>query len=426
MSKHRPEIDFNPLLRKVQDDINLLCYLGLHQYAKDNKLIGRSRPMITPELDFLMQKRLNFRLVVACIQQIVGNKTYQLGDREEQINYVNVGEYSVLRLYGFLDKDIFSIKTTDRSTLTSWWPEQFAIGDRERLRSPAPLETFHDDLSYNARACLEIGGEIFTNHLRNALKYIPMDLIEFKPHAQRDPKNRMSVKNIAVPLRLVEQKQFGRMRHLIRTRDAVPSPNTVFIPTHIEQLLHFRHVLWPWIQSLQTTNVREAFRYVADNFPSLHAIQMKIRSIRESTAERERRERLLEEDNTRREEAREQLRTRLVATYGEPVPVEEQAIDHEVGGDHIHIDNTPRGYHGMELEAPGAAFDRRLEAQFIEEGEQVPLPDPPEFGFVEQEGGTVVLPVPDMHHGMDETIAEQANDITDRLRRALGMPEEEE
>jgi hypothetical protein len=69
-----------------------------------------------------------------------------------------------------------------------------------------------------------------------------------------------------------------------------------------------------------------------------------------------------------------------------------------------------------------------LVAEFVEEDAEQTPPDAPEFGHIEQDGDAVVvvLPVPDVHLGMDRIIAEQAEDITDRLRRVLGTTEEEE
>jgi len=343
MSSRGPEINFNPLLNKVQNDINILCYLGLHQYAKEHQLIGRSRPMITKELSFVKQKRLNFRLMVACIQQIVGTKTLMHGEREEQINYVNVGEYSMLRLYGLLDKDMFAVYTNDRNCYTGYWPHCLSYADLELLNSQRPLKAFEQDLTYNTRATMEVGGHLFTTHLRNAIKAIPRELIEFVPHQQRDPRNRMNVKNIAVPLQLVTMKHYHSMLDTRLTRRGRPvgyKDDAVFIPSHIEQILHFRHVLWPWIQKLQDPGTRESFIYVANNFPSVHAINTKARGIRESQAERERRREAQAEADRQRREAQEQLRERLLATYGdrrEHVPEPENEEERVVLFDDIHV-----------------------------------------------------------------------------------------
>ena len=436
MSRRGPSIDFNPLLVKVQNDINFLCYLGLHQYAKEHKLIGRSRPMITTDLDFMMQKRLNFRLVVACIQQIVGSTTFTHGGREEQINYVNVGEYSMLRLYGLLNRDMFAIDTTDKNSLTGYWPHQFAYADIERLRTEAPISTFEPTLTYNTRAAMEVGGETFTNHLRTALRYIPNDLIEFAPHQQRDPKNRMNVKNLAIPLRLMEDRHF-HIRENQRFRQTlqpghnirVPGHNIIHIPSHIEQLLHFRHVIWPWVQDLNTQEARTACTYVADNFPSLQAIQMKIRKIRESQAERDLRNEALALADRARETAREELRDRLLATYGEPV----------VATPGITIDNGEDGVEAEPLvavhrmgETEPVEYLRHVPAEFIETdviidaAEETPEEMAAAVGERMQEAieQQIVLPMPDVH--ADTEFNTTTEDIQDRIRRALGMPQEEE
>jgi hypothetical protein len=316
MSSRGINLDFNPLLKKVQTDINFLCYLGLHQYAKENNLIGRSRPMITPELSFVKQKRLNFRLMVACLQQVIGSKTMEHNGRIEQVNYVNVGEYSTMRLYGLLDKDMFAVYTEEDRCYTGWWPQQLDSRDWDPLRSPAPIDVLMPDLNYNTRAMIEVGGNIFAEKLRSAIRLIPREVDGFQPHQQRDPKNRLDVRNIAVNLKLIEHKHHRtHYRATGLAREHIQ--DAVKVPTHIEQLLHFRHVLWPWIQTLQTQEARDAFTYVAQNFPSVHAVQMKIRQIRESQQERERLMRLQQERAQEQEQAREDLRDRLLAIYGE-------------------------------------------------------------------------------------------------------------
>jgi hypothetical protein len=316
MSSRGINLDFNPLLKKVQTDINFLCYLGLHQYAKENNLIGRSRPMITPELSFVKQKRLNFRLMVACLQQVIGSKTMEHNGRIEQVNYVNVGEYSTMRLYGLLDKDMFAVYTEEDRCYTGWWPQQLDSRDWDPLRSPAPIDVLMPDLNYNTRAMIEVGGNIFAEKLRSAIRLIPREVDGFQPHQQRDPKNRLDVRNIAVNLKLIEHKHHRtHYRATGLAREHIQ--DAVKVPTNIEQLLHFRHVLWPWIQTLQTQEARDAFTYVAQNFPSVHAVQMKIRQIRESQQERERLMRLQQERAQEQEQAREDLRDRLLAIYGE-------------------------------------------------------------------------------------------------------------
>ncbi|MCK5291833.1 MAG: hypothetical protein KAR39_07445 [Thermoplasmata archaeon] len=421
MSRKGPEIDFNPLLEKVQRDISFLSYLGLHQYAKQQRLIGRSRPMITKDMDFVMQRRLNFRLLVACIQQIVGRTHYDHGNRIEQVNYVNVGNYAQLRLYGLLDREMYALDTDADTTLTGWWPGQLNRIDVELLSSPASMDTIEEQLSYNTRATIEIGGETFLKHMRDALRFI-VDQGEIAPHSQRDPRNRMRIKNLSLNLQLIETRPYETNR---TTRHLPAGPHTgamvgfVDVPCHIERLLHFRDTVWPWVQRLSTPEAKEAFKYVKQNYPGMQAVTIKIREIRSSVQETQRREREAEAARAEREVAQAQLRERLVNTYGEPDPQDED-------NDGPQIEHVP-GVHGGELTVPYGQIPppEPIEAEFIRERNPIPLPDTPEFGYIEQEGGTVVLPVPDVHHGMDETIAEQANDITDRIRRALGMEEEE-
>lgn len=478
MSRRGPEIDFNPLLEKVQRDISFLSYLGLHQYAKQQKLIGRSRPMITKDMDFVMQRRLNFRLLVACIQQIVGRTHYDHGNRIEQVNYVNVGNYAQLRLYGLLDREMFALDTDADTTLTGWWPGQLNHTDVEVLGSPASIDTMTEQLSYNARATIEIGGETFLDHMRTALRFINMNP-EITPHSQRDPRNRMRVKNLSLNLQLIETRPYETNLATRRRMTAQTGTNInvgfVDVPCHIERLLHFRDTVWPWVQRLSTPEAKEAFKYVKQNYPGMQAITIKIREIRTSVQETLRREREADEAREERERAQAQLRERLITTYGEPVPEEERAVDDTVitmGDVQEGLEDTiaqigeelPRGYHGRELEPPGVAFDRRIEenraerarvyaaqdihlgngliaprividedepydthvlANFEDEDAEHPPPDTPEFGYVEQNGNVVVLPVPDVHDGMDDTTQEQVNDIATRLRIALGMDPED-
>jgi len=388
MSKRKISLDFNPLLKKVQTDISLLCYLGLHQYAKENNLIGRSRPMITPDLDFVKQKRLNFRLMVACLQQIIGSKTMNHNGTIEQINYVNVGEYGVMRLYGLFDKDMFAVFTEEDKCYTGWWPQMLDSRDFDPLRSPSPLETFENDLGYNTRAMLEVGGGIFTEKLRTALRLLPRELDDFVPHQQRDPKNRMVVKNIAVQLKLVESKHYrtfslgedATFAHVRRTTNMHEMFN---VPTHIEQLLHFRHVLWPWIQTLQTQEARDAFLYIAQNYPSVHAVQMKMRNIRESAAEQERIRQLQQERAEQQVEDRERLRERLLAVYGE----RQEDTAQNLAQEEEHL--------------------QEVAAEFIEDEAEV-------------------VPIPDVHHGVIPPYRETYNEIHHRINRALGLRATEE
>lgn len=313
-----PEINFNPLIEKVQCDISFLSYLGLHQYAKQQKLIGRSRPMITKDMDSVKQRRLNFRLLVACIQQIVGMTHYDHNGRLEQINYVNVGNYAQLRLYGLLDRRMFALDTDKETTLTGWWPNQLSHNDAELLSSNAGMDTIQEHLSYNARAILEIGGDTFTEHLRAALQYLP-DGGYVEPHSQRDPRNKMRVKNLSLNLQLIEDRPYRNLTQAPAQRNAFVRHGTdsIDVPCHIERLLNFRDILWPWVQTLSTPPARKAFTYVRDNFPGMQAVQIKIREVRNSAMETERREREAEEAREEREQAQTQLRERLVATYGE-------------------------------------------------------------------------------------------------------------
>ena len=427
MSRKGPAIDFNPLLQEVRSNINFLCYLGLHQYAKQHKLIGRSRPMITKELDNTMQRRLNFRLIVACIQQIIGETHLTHGEREEQINYVNVGNYAQLRLYGLLDRDVFAIDTSKTSSLTGYWPHQFGSDDIEALKQQAEIGTIFDDLSYNVRAIIEIGGDIFTKHLRDALSYIPDELIDLKPHQQRHPRERMRVKNLSLNLQLVETRPY---RHLTQpARDLDPArrhpvermPGFIDVPCHIERLLYFKDTLWPWVQELSKPEAREAFGYVSENFPGMQAIQVKIAKIRQSAAEQERREREVETAREEREQAQALLRERLIATYGEDAvrdvddervaAMVDQAEDAPL---HRHTGHLPDLIAVDEVDERFEAPPHRhaIEGTFVHEGVQREIEGP----------RTVVLP--DVHHG-ETAAADVAEDITQRLLRVLGDTEDD-
>lgn len=382
--------DFNPLLRKVQTDISFLCYLGLHQYAKENNLIGRSRPMITKDLDLIKQKRLNFRLMVACIQQIIGSKTMRHGDRVEQINYVNVQEYSTLRLYGLIDAELFAVYTDKDRCYTGYWPQQIDARDIDMLRSPAPLETIRQDLGYNTRAMMEVGGDIFTEKLRRAVRFLPMDLVDATVHQQRDPKNRMNVKNLAIQMKLVETKHYrayGNPNLLGRIGYNRGGLHEMFsVPTHIEQLLNFQHVVWPWILQLQQDEARTTLMYVAKNFPSVHAVQMKMRTIRDSAEERRRIQRLQQQRAQQREEDRERLRERLLAIYGDRQRATTQETE---DNNHIHIEYI--------------AGDR---------------PNIIAFDEIDEHGDPVAV-IPDVHHG--HMHIDDNEDIEDRVRRALDL-----
>lgn len=440
MSRRGPSIDFNPLLEQVQRDISFLSYLGLHQYAKGQKLIGRSRPMITKDMDFVKQRRLNFRLLVACIQQIVGRTHFDHNGRVEQINYVNVGNYAQLRLYGLLDRDMYALDTTADATLTGWWPSQLSYNDTELLGSTASMDTIEEQLSYNARATLEVGGHTFVDHMRRAFRFIPDDLTHMAPHSQRDPRNRMRVKNLSLNLQLIESRSYNRGTTHIQTLDpgrnipAGTTPGFVDVPCHIERLLHFRDVLWPWIQTLSTPEAREAFGYVKENYPGVQAVQVKIREIRNSVMEIQRREREAEDEQARRETAQAQLRDRLVATYGEPDPQNED-------NDGPQIEHVP-GTHGMELEEPGAAFQRHIERNRVEQDEAhthivpdvhhgaVDILDPDEpyhthvhADFVQENvtlaEGDEIEPLPTMPTA---DVGQMIEGVRERIRRALGQP----
>ena len=321
--------------------------------------------MITPELSFVKQKRLNFRLMVACLQQIIGSKTMNHQGKIEQVNYVNVGEYSIMRLYGLLDKDMFAVYTEEDKCYTGWWPQQIDSRDWDPLRSPAPIDVLMPDLSYNTRAMFEVGGNIFAEKLRAAIRLIPREVDGFQPHQQRDPRNRLDVRNIAVNLKLIEYKHHNAVYRANRI-GYENERNSVKVPTHIEQLLHFRHVLWPWIQTLQTEEARDAFTYVAQNFPSVHAVQMKMRHIRESQQERDRLLRLQRQRAEEQAQAREDLRDRLLAIYGE----------------------------------------RQRDTEEVQENAEPQQ----------------IIPIADTHIGADEPWTVTNNEMEARVRRVLGLP----
>jgi len=304
--------DSKIILDQSAADITQLCYLGLHQYAKENNLIGRSRPLIDiHNMNSQAIRRLYFRLTVACIKEIIGSTHLTHGDDVQQVNYLNVHHYRNLRLYGLLDRKMFVAWQTDEdgsgraySVPIAVWPESIRMPDAHLLRGHQPINDIFNALSVRTRAILELGGEIFENHLRTALQYLPEDGLP--THVQYDTVNRRRIKNIAINLSLFELPYFAQYS------------GNLELPRHIESVMWFRSDIWPLIQTLMNEEVREHFVYVASNFPGPYAIQTKARDIEQSRAEQQRRERMRQQAEAEHGRNVETLRDRLVSALGRP------------------------------------------------------------------------------------------------------------
>jgi len=150
---------------------------------------------------------------------------------------------------------------------------------------------------------------------------------------------------------------------------------------------------------------------------------MKIRKIRESQAERNRRIEEQELSDRRRQEAREELRDRLLATYGE------REMDPVMATPGVRIDNG-EPIHRMG-EAEPLEYLREIPAEFIETDiiiEGAETPEQEIVAIVEERRRQAIdqqiIPIPDVH--VDTDFNTTTEDIQDRIRRALGMPQEEE
>jgi len=304
-------VDTDNILSQSRADIHQLCYLGLHQYAKENKLIGRSRPLIDiMNMGDQAIRRLYFRLTVACIKEIVGTTHFAHGDRSDQVNYLNVHQYRKLRLYGLLDKDMFvawqddDLESARQISPVAYWPDNIRRGDRALLIGHQSIDDIFDDLGIRTRATLELGGDSFRLHLRHALRFMPEGGLP--KHVQHDPNNRRRVRNIALSINLFENPHF----HMLGSN--------IELPQHIEKVTEFCDTLYPLIQILQGDEAREHFVYVAKNYPGPHAISTKQREIQTSRRETERRERLQEQETVNRAAAVETMRERMLTTLGGP------------------------------------------------------------------------------------------------------------
>jgi len=310
----RSHFDISPMIDKVQKDITNLCYLGLHQYAKENKLIGRSRPLLNDGMTPYYIRRLFFRLTVACVKQMIDTINWSHGERLEQVNYINVGGYTTLRLYGLLDREMFIVPRDKGYPL---WQGLIPSEDWVHLSQERPLGEITEFLSLPTRAVLEVGGERFTNTLRSAMQYI-RDEEEVKLHIQYEPKDRFKVKNIAIDLELYELPYIGRGRGWERVT-AIPNrhPGRVEVPCHIEKIIHFRNNIYPFVNDLSADEVRESFLYLVQNWPSGDAIQIKHRELQMSQEEVERIQRQQEEQEEARENEMEAIRERFRVAFGD-------------------------------------------------------------------------------------------------------------
>jgi len=304
-------VDTDNILSQSRADIHQLCYLGLHQYAKENKLIGRSRPLIDiMSMGDQAIRRLYFRLTVACIKEIVGTTHFTHGDRSDQVNYLNVHQYRKLRLYGLLDKDMFvawqddDLESARQISPIAYWPDNIRNNDSALLIGHQGIDDIFNDLGIRTRATLELGGASFRRHLRHALRLMPEGGLP--KHVQHDPSNRRKVRNIAISINLFESPHFHMLGH------------TVELPQHIEKVTEFCDTLYPLIQTLQGDEAREHFVYVAKNYPGPHAISTRQREIQNSRRETERRDRLQEQETVNRTAHIELMRERMLTTLGGP------------------------------------------------------------------------------------------------------------
>ena len=310
----RSHFDISPMIDKVQKDITNLCYLGLHQYAKENKLIGRSRPLLNDGMTPYYIRRLFFRLTVACVKQMIDTINWSHGERLEQVNYINVGGYTTLRLYGLLDREMFIVPRDKGYPL---WQGLIPSEDWVHLSQERPLEEIIEFLSLPTRAVLEVGGERFTSTLRSAMQYI-RDEEEVKLHIQYEPKDRFKVRNIAIDLELYELPYIGRGRGWERVT-AIPNrhPGRVEVPCHIEKIIHFRNNIYPFVNNLTADEVRESFLYLVQNWPSGDAIQIKHRELQMSQEEVERIQRQQEEEAEAHDNEMEAIRERFRVAFGD-------------------------------------------------------------------------------------------------------------
>jgi hypothetical protein len=237
------------------------------------------------------------------------------GDRVEQVNYINVGGYTTLRLYGLLDREMFIVSRNKGWPL---WQGLIPSEDWVHLSQERPIEEIREFLSLAARSVLEVGGEHFTNTLRSAMQHVRTDE-EIKLHIQNEPKDRLKVRNIAIDLDLYELPYIGGVRGWQRA-GAIPTDRhagRVEVPCHIEKIIDFRNNIYPFINNLTDIKVREDFVYLTKNWPSGDAVQLKHRELQMSQQEREQRERQEAEEVEAHEGQIEAIRDRFRVAFGD-------------------------------------------------------------------------------------------------------------
>ena len=320
MSRRRSHFDITPMIDKVQKDIINLCYLGLHQYAKENKLIGRSRPLLNEGMTPYYIRRLFFRLTVACVKQMIDTINWPHGERLEQVNYINVGGYKVLRLYGLLDKDMFLLQRDKGFPL---WQGCVPQDDWAHLSQERPLDEIEDFLTLPTRAVLEVGGDHFTKTLRSAMQYIRTE-DDVRLHVQYEPKDRLRVRNVAIDLELYDLPYVGRGEAWERVT-AIPgrASGRLEVPCHIEKIVQFRDDIYPFVNSLTDETVREKFLYLTKNWPSGEAIQIRHKALQMSQRERERRQATIDAAAEEHDNQIEALRDRFQVHFGDQRPARE-------------------------------------------------------------------------------------------------------
>jgi hypothetical protein len=234
------------------------------------------------------------------------------------VNYINVGGYTTLRLYGLLDREMFIVQRDKGFPL---WQGLIPSEDWVHLSQERSIEEVTEFLSLPTRAVLEVGGERFTNMLRSAMQHIRTEE-DVKLHIQYEPKDRFKVRNIAIDLELYELPYIGGVHGWQRVR-ALPGgvhAGRVEVPCHIEKIIHFRNNVYPFVNNLTDTKVREDFMYLTENWPSGDAIQIKHRQLQMSQEERERRERQETEEVEAHEGQLEAIRERFRVAFGDQRP----------------------------------------------------------------------------------------------------------
>lgn len=331
MSRRNPMFDITPMVGKAEKDITTLCYLGLHQYAKENNLIGRSRPMLSDDMTPYYIKRLFFRLTVACIKQMIDSNEMQHGDRMEQVNYLNVGGYKTLRLYGLLDVEMFVVRQTKAHFRAfPLWHSAIPVEDKNHLVQDQPYHRLAAFVSQPTRALIEVGGTTFLQNLVEALRSINYNA---KLHVQFDPKNRQSVKNVAIDIPLFDR--------------AYAANRNLEVPIHIERIMNFRDEIWPWVQEANEPGARSSMLYLTSNWPSTEAVNLKLKQLQ-----------------------REELERRRQAQEAETQGTAEAPIEHTAHNNQLNqLRERFRIHFGDQRQGRAADFDLpdHIEAEFVEE-----------------------------------------------------------